>query len=101
MVFGDPVELGHCRPGFLYAAFAVGIARGLWEEKDSYAKDERPDETDAHWYAPRARIEASLGTKVDGVRGEDSRSDEKLIGTDERSAHLAWSSFACVHGDHD
>ncbi len=34
VVFGDPVEFGHCCPGFLYAAFAIGIAGRFRKEED-------------------------------------------------------------------
>ena len=98
--FRDPIESSHCGPGFLYTAFAICIAGRFREEQDSQAKDERPDETDAHWYSPGARVGASLGTEIDGVRGEDTRRDEELVSTHERPSHLTRSCFTGVHGYH-
>ena len=100
VVFRHPIEFGHRCPGFLYAAFAIGVAGRFREEEDPYAEDERPDETNAHWYAPGARVGAFFGTKVDGVGGEDACRDEKLVSTYECSTHLTRSSFARVHRYH-
>ena len=79
MILRDSVKFRHCHPGFLNATLAISKARRFWEEKDPQAEDERPDETDAHWYAPGARIRTLFSTKIDGVRGKDSRCDEKLV----------------------
>ena len=100
VVFRYAIELGHCCPGFLYAAFAISMAGRFREEEDSQAEDDRPDETDAHRDTPRGGIGARLSAEIDGVGGENPRCDEKLVRTHERSAYLPGSSFAGVHGYH-
>ena len=66
--------------------FTIGIAGRFREEEDPWFKDEKPDEIDAHGYAPGARVGSLFGAKVDGVCGEDSRRDEKLVGAHEGSS---------------
>ena len=100
VIFRDAVEFGHCRPGFLHAAFTIGIAWRFREEEDAHAEDERPNEPDTHWYSPGARVWTLLSAKIDGVRGKYTRCDKKLVCTHECSAHLAGACFAGVHGHH-
>ena len=101
VIFGDAIEFGHCCPGLFYASMAIGVSGRFREEEDSDAENERPYETNPHWYAPGARVGAGFGTKIDSVRSENARSDEKLVSTHECATYLPRPSFAGVHGYHN
>lgn len=85
----------------LLAALAVGETWGLWEEQDTSAEDESPEERKTVWNSPGGAGGHGLGTVVDHLSRPDTEGDEQLVRSNEDTTDDPWSRLRLVHWHDD
>lgn len=99
VVLGDTIELGHGVTSTIDTAVTELETWALREASHATTENESKEEGKTQGNPPLLSAFEMLGSQVNAVGKEDTKSDEQLVATDHGTTDLARSTLTLVHGN--